>query len=41
MKNNEEAVRTVPKEIDLVLMPNIDIITKERYITGIKEWIPR
>ena len=41
MKNNEEAATTIPKEIDLVLMPNIDIITKERYIIGIKEWIPR
>ena len=42
MKNNEEAPRTVPKEIDLALLiPNIDIITKERYIIGINEWIPR
>jgi hypothetical protein len=32
MKNNEEAPRTVSKEIDLALIPNIDIITKERYI---------
>ena len=33
--------RTVPKEIDLAVMPNINIITKERYIIGINEWIPR
>ena len=41
MKNNEEAPRTVPQEIDLALIPNIDIIIKERYIIGINEWIPR
>ena len=41
MKNIEEAPTTIPKEIDLALIPNIDIITKERYTIGIKEWIPK